>query len=551
MTIKIERVEADVLCVGGGIAGLMAAIRASELGARVVVAEKGNSRYSGAGGAGNDHYWCYIPEVHGSDIDSYIKECMLGQQGGKAWLGPTILRTWMEKSFHIVQLWDQWGIPMKYNGKWEFAGHAFPGRVLSHLKYSGKNQKKVLTAEALKRGTEIMNRIMVFELLGSADCVTGALGIDTREDRLVEFQAKSVILGTGALRRMYPGITPALIGNDTSPITIAGDGRAMAYRLGAELVNMQMIGRHVGIRYFARSGQATWIGVYRDPQGRPLGPYVTKPEKRYGDMLPEVDKQIFSRIFESGRGPVYMDCTGISDKDLEYMTHWLSQEGNEALVKHLNEEGIDLRKNPVEFMTYGIRGLGEIYANERAETSVKGLYSAGDESFGNITGASVFGWIAGDNAFAYAKERTSPSLDKEKLKIEETKSLIDELQNRKRGSDWHDANIALQQIMYDYAGLVRSQSMLEAGASHLRRLREKVRNTVRAKNQWELTRCLEVLNLYDLGELIFDAALDRKESRGLHRRVDYSLTDPLLNDKTHIVKKVDQKPVFEWRESGR
>ncbi|MBW2304327.1 MAG: FAD-binding protein, partial [Deltaproteobacteria bacterium] len=67
--MKTERVETDVLCVGGGIAGLMGAIRAAELGARVVVAEKGNVKYSGSGRAGNDHFWAYIPEYHGQDMD--------------------------------------------------------------------------------------------------------------------------------------------------------------------------------------------------------------------------------------------------------------------------------------------------------------------------------------------------------------------------------------------------------------------------------------------------------------------------------------------------
>ena len=68
MTLKEEFVETDVLCIGGGIAGLMAAIRARELGANVVVVEKGNALFSGRGRAGNDHFWCYIPEVHGTDI---------------------------------------------------------------------------------------------------------------------------------------------------------------------------------------------------------------------------------------------------------------------------------------------------------------------------------------------------------------------------------------------------------------------------------------------------------------------------------------------------
>ncbi|MFC2047613.1 FAD-binding protein, partial [Chloroflexota bacterium] len=538
----------DVLCVGGGVAGLMATIRASELGAKVVVAEKGNSRRSGCARCGNDHFWSYIPEIHGPDMELYLKDCLLTQWGALlSTVKRDMIRTWMKNSFDIVKLWDSWGIPMKYKGKWEFAGHAFPGHM-PELKYSGQNQQPILTKQALKRGAKIMNRIMVFELLGDASGVTGALGVDTRENKLIEFQAKSVILGTGVITRMYPGITPALIGNHELPFTLTGDGRAIAYRLGAELLNMEMISRHVGPRYFTRSGQATWIGVYRDSEGKPLGPYVTKPDKRYGDILPEVDKEILTRTWESGKGPVYMDCRGISDEDLEYMEYWLKHEGNTALLDYLKEERIDVRKNPLEFMTYPITAAGKIYGNERAETSVKGLYSAGDETMAGISGAAVFGWIAGENASKFAKETPSLNIDKDRVKIKQKKDLIDELQNRKRGPDWEDANIALQQVMYDYAGFIRSKAMLQAGLNHLRRLKEKVLNTMRAKNQWELTRCLEILNLYDLGELVFLSALERKESRGLHRRIDYPITDPLLNDKLLIAKKVKGKPVFEWRE---
>lgn len=547
--MKTERVETDVLCVGGGIAGLMAAIRAAELGAKVIIAEKGKTKYSGCGRGGNDHFWCYIPDVHGPDMELFIRECMLTQLGpATSTLGNAMVRTWLRNSYDIVKLWDEWGIPMKYNGQWECSGHSFPGRVLTHLKYKGRNQTVVLTDEALKRGAQIMDRVMVFELLGNANGIIGALGVDTREDRLVEFQAKTVLLGTGAMIRMYPAVIPTLMGNSTRPFTLTGDGRAMVYRVGGELVNMEMVSRHAGVKNYCRSGQGTWVGVCRDPQGKPLGKYITTPDRRYGDIITEVDKQIFTRYSVSGKGPVYMDCTGISDEDLAYMVQGLENEGNLSLVEHLKKEGVDLRKNPVEFMTYEVRSSGSIRLNEGAETSVKGLYAAGDESTFGISGAAVFGWIGGENAARYVKKAASPVMDKVRAQIEEKKGFIDALQHRKQGPDWKDANIALQHVMADYAGLVRSETLLEAGLRHLRRLKEKVHTTLRARNRWELTRCLEVVNLYDLAELVFVGALERKESRGLHHRVDYPYTDPLLNGKVLIAKKVDGKVVTEWRD---
>ena len=103
--MKTERVETDVLCVGGGIAGLMAAIRAKEFGANVIVADKGNTLTSGAGGAGNDHFVCYIPEVHGPDIKLFIKEVMCGQMGPMCqMLGPAQMEFWISKTSEILRL---------------------------------------------------------------------------------------------------------------------------------------------------------------------------------------------------------------------------------------------------------------------------------------------------------------------------------------------------------------------------------------------------------------------------------------------------------------
>ena len=366
--LKIEFVETDVLCVGGGIAGLMAAIRARELGARVIVAEKGNALASGRGCAGNDHFWCYIPEVHGTDMEAFLKECLKGPKLKLIQSGTStkVLRTFMENSFDIVRLWDSWGIPMKYHGKWEFAGHTFPGEIFTHLKYEGKRQKSILVANAREKGAQIMNRVMVLDLLRDGKGIAGAIGMHTRENKIVVFQAKSVILGTGYVDRLYPPPVPGWFTSSPGWPTLTGDGRTMTYRAGGDLVGVEIPRRHAGPRYFARFGQATWIGVLRDPKDKPIGPFMTKPDRRYGDMTPEVSSVLLEEYLKSGKGPVYMDGRGMSDEDYEYMMHWLVHEGSVAVINHMKEEGIDLRKNPVEFGTYHIFSEGKIWINEKA-----------------------------------------------------------------------------------------------------------------------------------------------------------------------------------------
>ena len=545
--MREKRIQTDVLCVGAGIAGLMAGIRAAEKGAKVVIAEKGHALHSGRGRGGNDHFWCYIPEIHGHDLDLFMRECLKGpklktMQSGTA---SYVLRTFLAKSFEIVKLWDQWGIPMKYQGRWEFAGHSFPGDVLTHLKYEGRDQKKILIQKARESGAEIVNRVMVFDLLRDKERIIGAVGIDTREDSFFLFESKAVILGTGCLDRLYPPPTPAWMASIPGNLTLTGDGRAMAYRAGADIVSPEIPKRHVGPRYFSRFGQATWVGVLRDPHDKPIGPYVTSPNRVYGDMTPEVKGVYLEELLKAGNGPVYMDCRGISKEDYDYMMHWMWHEGNAPLLDYMKEEGIDIRKHPIEFQTYHIIPEGKIWINEKGETSLPGLYAAGDESMGGISCAATYGWIAGENAAGYAKDLSSPRDDRVKAEIDTKKELIQKVMSRKEGPDWKEVNVALQQLMQDYAGVVRSETLLTAGLDYLRRMRKKVDQSMMARNRWELTRCLETLNLLDLGELVLIGANARKETRALHRRADYPLTDPVMDGKEIFLRNINGKPSVE------
>lgn len=545
--MKIEKKQCDVLCVGGGIAGLMAAIRASEVGANVVLVEKANTLRSGSGGMGNDHFQCYIPEVHG-DFDFFMKELFYGQiVTFLHHMDTEYVRYWFENSFEIVKLWDSWGIPMKYEGRYEFAGHGFPGKQLNHLKYSGMNQKPVLTKEAEKRGVNIVNRVMGIDIIKDKDGrVIGALGLSTREDTLYLFEAKSVILSTGSCNRVYPSVTPGADNNRAFPMTNSGDGRAMAYRAGAELQDLELVHRHAGPKYFSRCGQATWVGVLRDRKGNPVGRWASKPNRTYGDMAIEVSKTIFEQYKKSGKGPVYMDMNGITNEDLDYMVHWMKNEGNETIIKHIEEEGLDLGKTAVEFQTFEMQVDGGIRANYKGETAVQGLYAAGDDVSATISHAAVFGWSAGENAAKYASSERAEDIETAREDIETRKRFFDEIKSRKDGAKWQEALSGLQQIMFDYCGDVRSEVLLETGIEIIRRLKNKARSTLIARNPHELMNCIQVMNQIDIGELVLISAHDRKETRALHCRSEYSFSDPLLGDKVHLIKQVNGNPVTEW-----
>jgi succinate dehydrogenase/fumarate reductase flavoprotein subunit len=554
--IEMEKdmLQADVLVVGGGIAGLMAAIKAAQNGVSVIVAEKADTRRSGCGATGNDHFLCYCPPVHGDDMGPILKEVQNSLISG--FHDPSLTLRFLEQSFERVQDWDRWGIDMRPHGEWEFSGHAYPGRPRVWLKYAGHNQKPVLTKQAKASGVHIGNHLPVTDLITRDGHVIGAMGLNVRTDQptLCIIRAKAVVLATGSGTRLYPApASPGWMFNIAQCPSCTGNAQAVAYRAGARLVNLEFPCRHAGPKFFNRSGKATWIGMIKDPNGRKVGPFVDKATREVGDITADVWNTVFTDMLRSGTGPAYMDCTETSPEDLEYMMWGLTNEGNTSTLNYMAQEGIDLRKHMVEFMQYQpfLMGRG-IEIDLNAATRVPGLYAAGDP-VGNfradVAGAATFGWIAGDSAATFAKESGAFEKAEDQPVVEERSALYSSFMTRKIGPDWKEANLTIQQIMNDYAGVdVRSETLLTAGLTYFNRLREMILNRMVADNAHNLMRCTEVLDLLECGEAIFLTALERKETRAMHKRKDFPFTNPLLAEKFLTIRRENGRPVLEWRD---
>lgn len=551
--LDLTPIEADVLVVGGGIAGLMAGIRAAELGAKTVIADKANPLRSGAGATGNDHFQCHIPEVHGEDIEPIIEEHLTSLTGGW-WYDVDLVYTFYRNSFEIVQKWESYGIPMRPHGYWEFTGHALPNRPRIFLKYAGAEQKPTLVKVAREKGVHILSKTPIIDLITKNGRVIGAIGLDVSKDDPVMkiFRAKSVVLCTGSTTRLYPSITPGWPFNTAWCPSNTGAGIAMAYRSGAKLVNMEVPYTHAGPKYLERCGKATWIGVLTDLFGNRISPWVTKPTKELGDIAADIWHDVFNYMMQSGKSPVYMDCSETSEEDLEYMIWGLKNEGNTALLDYLKDEGIDFKRYRYEFTRYEPMLIGRgVEINVRGETSLEGLYAAGD-LVGNfradIAGAAVFGWITGGSAAQNAKRISSFENVEESPLIKERKEFCSTLLNRSRGASWKEFNLALQQIMNDYVGIrIRSATLVKAALKYLAILKRKACNSLKVENSHELMRALEVFDLLEVGEVIALAILQRDETRPPHIRLDCPWTNPLYNNLLLTVRKVEDKTEFEWR----
>ena len=560
ISVNKEIKECDVLVAGGGIAGLMAAIAAADKGAKVILCDKSDSRRSGSGATGNDHFNCYIPEVQGGTLEEATMELDRSMVG--SWADHDLQELFMARSYEVVKDWHKWGINMKpRNDRFEFNGHAFPGRMRVFLKYDGWNQKTVLTEQAQKRGVIIENKTPITDFLVDRDGkVIGAMAINIAklEPEVRIFKAKAVISATGNTSRLYPSITGGMMFNTAHCPCNAGGGRAAAYRIGAELVNIDIPNTHAGPKYFERCGKATWIGVLSDPNGKPVGPFVSKPNKELGDVTADVWHSVFRDKYQDGSGPVFMNCTETAPEDMEYMLWGLKCEGDSSLLDAMDKQQIDLGNDMVEFTQYEPIMIGRgIQINEHAATNVPGLYAAGDE-VGNfradIAGAAVFGRIAGENAAAYMQGVTFYSDDLiDHPTVQARVTLFSELMDNKNGASWKELNMGVQQIMNDYAGIInpRSESMLTAGLNNLKKLEHQAAGNIGCKDSHELMRAIESYDLLEIGMLVCIAAMERKETRAMHKRSDCTFTNPLLNDMFLTIKQVDGENVLKWRKKNK
>lgn len=546
--------EADLLIVGGGIGGLMAAITAAKHGASVLVTEKCHSRRSGSGATGNDHFNCYIPEFHGDDMGPVFEQTMHSMVG--AFKEPAIIHEFLEHSFDLVKQWEAWGIGMRPSGEWEFRGHALPGKPRCFLKYDGRDQKKVLVREARAAGAKFLNHHPVVELSRLNGRVCGALALDCRAETpaFQPIRAKAVLVATGLTHRLYlNAATPASMFNTSHCPNCAG-GQGLGWRAGAKLVNMELPYTHAGPKYFQRAGKATWIGVYRYLGGRPVGPFATASDPTYGDVTSDIWNTVFEDVFKKGTGPAFMDCSDASKEQLDYMRWAMTSEGLTALLHYMEAKGIDPARHGVEFMRYEpvLHGRG-FDVDSNGQTSVPGLYAAGDV-VGNagcgIALASYMGWRGGLAAAETARTLDHQSIESDPALLQRME-LLSAVMDRPNGADWKDANLALQQIMSDYAPAgphrVRSATLLRSGIQYLGNLRRSIEQEMGATCSHTLMRAAETLDLLDCGEAILHAAMARQETRGNHIRADFPFTNPLHADQFLTVGLEDGQVTTGWR----
>jgi len=531
---------------------MMAAISAADNGAKVILCEKGNARRSGGIRGGNDHFTCYIPHIHGPEVRERILRNAGMFGGGRSGLTDKI---W-DLSYEVVKMWEDWGVRMKIDGHYEFTGHEFPGSTgkmgepgkttRTWLHFSDLRLSTILEKEARKRDVEILNRVMITEVLKDEEGrAIGAVGVSTREPKLYIIQAGSIIYNTGGViaTRLYA--SPIVIDYSLAePET--GDGDMMAFRAGAEIQGADMVHRHSAIVFGPYWGQGTWIGVVRDSEGNPIGPpYLQKPEHELGDMS-AANAAAHENVRKMGKGPAWFDTRQLTEYDEEYMKFGFESQAMQPFMQWMEAEKLEFRKTRFELGTRQVAVLMKTRIDDNCRTNVEGLYSTFKGGLGN---SATSGYIGGRAAAEYARGVESADPETRREKIRDIKKGYEEIMNREgpRFCDWKEAQWAIWQTMHYYSDPpYRTGHTLKAGYNQLCRIRDKARKGLKAGNPHDLYHCLEVLNLFDIGELVLLAVNERKDSRGDSKRIDYPLMNPLLNNKLLVAYQKDGKPAFRW-----
>lgn len=541
---EVISLETDVLIIGGGLAGCMAAIKASEYDASVTIAEKANTLASGCAGSGIDHMWAYIPPVHekmGYTIEDLLESHTKGIANG--FINGDLIHFIARESYNRMLDLERFGLTFRYKdskspGNFRVV-HQFHSEP-SAFNFDGRDVKINLTEEAKKRGVNIINRVTVVELLSSSDGhVSGALGVGTRDGKLYVFKAKAVVLSTGRVNRLSRSVS-GVWGNHRIPVNETGDGRAMAFRAGIPLINMEFLSPanfsigNFEINLGSPRNTTQPAGSIVDANGEIIVPRTSfynweglgkEKVKTPGvsgkqDPLSPRARPHYFQLYNQGKGPFYLDLTGGTEEEIRYIEWSISHEGKGFLfLDYLKkQENFDFRRDKLEWLPNSREMAGTaasgLVVNNDLETGMKGLFAAGDEVGGvpwsASPGAFTMGWHAGEMA---AKEAMNQKayLDVPKDKISALRELYQGFFRNKEGLHWREIEMAVQNIVDHYAGDARTEKMLLRGIERLKNIKENV--SFAAENPHELGRCLEVMSVIDNADMVLRASLERKESR--------------------------------------
>jgi succinate dehydrogenase/fumarate reductase flavoprotein subunit len=570
-----HELDIDVLVLGGGIAGCWAAISAARKGVRVALVEKGDTVRSGAGGPGCDH-WCQCPANPHSKVDPDEWAKVMAQNPGALTALPKsapklsygngigsqitcrenydALLELEQMGGQIRDIHDEYvGVEGRYDDtKFMFSPRTSPDHQTEVvLRVWGTTFKPVLKKECQRLGVRIFDRVMAASLLTEGGIrgarVIGATGFNNRTGAFMIFRSKATVLATAGDYYMWMLNTEHAGCRQFRSRCATGDGVAMAWKAGAELVLMEhtiplMLGTGYKHNWYGGAGDASYENLQLvDAEGKKL-PWPTQGWQDGGAMMPspETRESIRKGILKGEWAlPFYGNFPAMSDA--ERNATWNLMLGEESTTRVITgtyeRAGFDPQRHLLQSYAFiegenhsqwrTARGGGPV-VDWNLKSTLDGLYVAGEQLFspGDHSFAASTGRYAGRKAADYSKQANSSQPSKDQIAAE--KMRIYAPIKRTSGIEWKELNAGIARTMQYYCSEFKTEYLLRLGLDVLEEIEKVFVPRLYALDPHKLMRSIEDLSMLTHAQIVLNASLARKASSAPlnYHRIDYPEMDP-------------------------
>ncbi|MFX1274586.1 MAG: FAD-dependent oxidoreductase [Promethearchaeota archaeon] len=542
-----EVITTDVLVVGGGIGGLITAIKAKENPVKVLIVEKQTTGWSGKAPKTGGFLWVMMPQ---DDIDKFVEYHV--KHMGIYLEDQELLRAYAQETRGAIDEITEWGVQVARDKEGKLDTFYYLSDKWSAVGIS-LNMNIQLRKKARKMGVKIMNKIQVVDLLKQDDRVVGAVGFNIIDKKFYIFNAKSTILANGGCNYVVTKMWSAG----------RGDGIAAAYRAGAEMRNAEYA-NWTEIRYKANLNEAIHsMYAIRNKNGELLAEKYNFPEGEPDESISALlamEKEVME-----GRGPIYIDQS-LMHYDKILLEHnmknknwrkleWVKGSLVYNFAKDLNHGKVgDKPEGTPSF----VGELTPIKVDHNMRTTLTGLWAVGDTSWagsgwigarpppGGLRGSGLMNAIlsslrGGSSAGIYASK--AELLDPDLAQVERFKKQMFAPLDLTNGVKPKEILYEIQDVVTPFKYQIRrSKDRLEEALSKIEYIKRKLPN-LSAKDGHGLLNVNEIKSMTLCAEMTFRAALMRTETRGWHVREDYPERDDKNWLKWVIVKQKDGKMI--------
>lgn len=516
---ETEVIACDLLVLGGGAAGSMAAIRAKECApdAKVVLFEKTDLAYSGSIANGMDAF--NVATIPGfSTPEDYVDTA---HRATRDIVDDSQCYAWVSRTYEMVQKLEGWGVHFPKDAKGNYTLLNTPPKGRFCLALKEPRLKKILSDRVYVHGVSVYNHTMALELICQDGRVVGAVGLNTRTQESLICLAKAVVICSGGTARFgqttngYPYGTFDFPGN-------TGEAYRMAYEAGAELTGFE----HTIVDYSVKDVNVAGLHI-----SCTRGAVV----KDAFDQDVEGDQLSISNllmIHNQGRGPLRVQMQHLPEEKIQEIESILFSTERPVQERFFQNRGIDFRHDeieqwPSECFLCGGHGITGIRVNGRAESTVPGLYAAGDAANvrGFLPGALVMGCIAAENALRTWGTSAAPAVQPELWQgALERLSTIRKLHGPVSVQEFESK---LRRTITDYIAPPKNEFKLNRAIQEVHRMWGELHSIVGLREPEDLYKFYEEESILISALLSATASRERKESRwgANHLRTDYPMQD--------------------------